>query len=214
MAKKKKLLELVFEEQNIEEALEMLDRRDRLEKAVLLLLKRQPTGYFGAFQNISRNTRLIYVHGYQSYIWNQSVSERIRRFGRQVLIGDLVVQKENADLIENDMELEAGEANEEDKAEGEEVKEKPRVVNPVVDVTEENIADYTIEDVVMPMVGHDIRMPKNEDLVKIIHDLMTKDGITMTNFAQMAIQDSLSCSGAYRKIVTKPDDVVFDIVEM
>lgn len=30
----------------------------------------------------------------------------------------------------------------------------------------------------------------------------------------MAIQDSLSCSGAYRKIVTKPDDVIFDIVEM
>lgn len=49
VAKKKRLLELVFEEQNIEEALELLDRRDRLEKAVLLLLKRQPTGYFGAF---------------------------------------------------------------------------------------------------------------------------------------------------------------------
>lgn len=81
----------------------MLDRKDRLEKAVLLLLKRQPTGYFNAFQNIARNTRLIYVHGYQSYVWNRAVSERLRRFGSQVLVGDLVVERENADLIENEI---------------------------------------------------------------------------------------------------------------
>ena len=36
----------------------------------------------------------------------------------------------------------------------------------------------------------------------------------MENFARMAKQDSLSASGAYRKIVTRPDDVVFDIVDM
>lgn len=126
------------------------------------------------------------MHGYQSYIWNQAVSERLRRFGRQVLVGDLVVQKENADLIENEIEIEAGEADNDDKAaeeSKEETKEKPRVVNPVIDVTEENIGEYTIEDVVMPMVGHDVRMPKNEELLRIIHDLLTKDGITMTNFA-------------------------------
>ena len=44
---------------------------------------------------------MIYVHGYQSYIWNRAVSERLRRFGRKVLVGDLVVRSENADLLEN-----------------------------------------------------------------------------------------------------------------
>ena len=91
----------MFEDQDIEEALSVLDRRDRLEKAVLLLLKRQPNGYYNANQNISRNTRLIYVHGYQSYMWNRSVSERLRKFGRQVLVGDLAIRSENADLLEN-----------------------------------------------------------------------------------------------------------------
>lgn len=62
--RKKQLLKLVFEDFDIEGALDMLDRRDRLEKAVLVLLKRQPTGYYNAFQNISRNTRFIYVHAY------------------------------------------------------------------------------------------------------------------------------------------------------
>ena len=44
---------------------------------------------------------MIYVHGYQSYIWNRAVSERLRRFGRKVLVGDLAVRSENADLLEN-----------------------------------------------------------------------------------------------------------------
>jgi len=102
------------------------------------------------------------VHGYQSYVWNRAVSERLRRFGRQVLVGDLVIKSENADLLENVEIDEAGapvaDPEEESK---EETKEAPngRVVNPVLDVTEANIGEFTIEDVVMPMVGSSIRMP-------------------------------------------------------
>ena len=146
-------------------------------------------------------------------MWNQAVSERLRRFGRQVLIGDLVVERENADLIENVAVDEIADVVEEEP-EDEEAKGERRVVNPVIDVTEENIGKYTIEDVVMPMVGHNVNLPKNVELAKIITDLLLKDGITMTNFAQMASQDSLSASGAYRKIVTKANDIVFDIVDM
>ena len=47
--RKKKLLKLVFEEGDIEGAISTLERRDRLEKAILVLLKRQLTGYFNAF---------------------------------------------------------------------------------------------------------------------------------------------------------------------
>lgn len=125
--RKKRLLQLVFDEQDIEGALQMLDRRDRLEKAVLILLKRNPNSYYNAYQNISRNTRLIYVHGYQSYVWNRAVSERFRRFGRQVLVGDLVVRRENADWIENqavDGEEDQAVADDGDAKAGEESKEE------------------------------------------------------------------------------------------
>ena len=87
--------------------------------------------------------------------------------------------------------MDAGENVEESKDEGEANTNsgaaKTNVIkSPVIDVTEENIADYTIEDVVMPLVGNDIRMPRNADIAAIYHELLSKDGLTMTNFAQMA----------------------------
>ena len=47
--RKKALLKQVFEDFDIEEAIQLLDRRDRLEKAVLMMLKKQPVGYYNAF---------------------------------------------------------------------------------------------------------------------------------------------------------------------
>jgi tRNA(Glu) U13 pseudouridine synthase TruD len=50
--------------ENIEEAIESLDRRDRLEKTVLQTLKKHPRDYSSAFASISKGTRFIYVHAY------------------------------------------------------------------------------------------------------------------------------------------------------
>ena len=46
------------------------------------------------------------------------------------------------------------------------------MVNPVVDVTEENIGEFGIGDVVMPLVGNSIRLPKNAELASIITELL------------------------------------------
>jgi tRNA(Glu) U13 pseudouridine synthase TruD len=40
----------------------------------------------------------MYIHSYQSYIWNTLVSKRIERFGIKVATGDLVVLDEDDDL--------------------------------------------------------------------------------------------------------------------
>ena len=66
----------------------------------------------------------------------------------------------------------------------------------------------------MPMVGHNVRLPQNPELAKLITDLMLEDSLSLENFVTMAKQDSMSASGAYRKIMAKPSEVVFDIVEM
>ena len=56
----------------------------------------------------------------------------------------------------------------------------------MIDVTAENISEYSINDVVMPMPGHCVRMPENSDLKAMYEELLRKDGITMDNFAKMA----------------------------
>ena len=38
---------------------------------------------------IPRNMRLMYVHAYQSYVWNSVVSRRFREFGPVLQPGDL-----------------------------------------------------------------------------------------------------------------------------
>lgn len=42
---------------------------------------------------IPKNLRMMYVHAYQSYVWNRAVSARIELFGcREVVEGDLVFE--------------------------------------------------------------------------------------------------------------------------
>ena len=105
--------------ENIQTALDMLDKRDRLERTVLMTLRNSPNDYYNAFASISRNTRFIYIHAYQSYVWNRAVSERLRRFGKAVLIGDLVIKagSPEEDLIEDDLDLAELNENEEERKE-------------------------------------------------------------------------------------------------
>lgn len=66
----------------------------------------------------------------------------------------------------------------------------------------------------MPMVGHGVNMPKHKQLLQIFEAVMQEDGVSIENFAQLAANGCISASGSYRKIVARPDDVWFDIVEM
>lgn len=73
----------------------------------------------GALDWIPRNARLMYIHAYQSFVWNHMVSRRIKEFGRNPIVGDLVYEKnvkhndnEGEFVYDNGSEL-ATEGNEE-----------------------------------------------------------------------------------------------------
>ncbi|XP_054029815.1 pseudouridylate synthase 7 homolog isoform X1 [Dryobates pubescens] len=56
------------------------------------LLKYGMKNIISAFGIIPRNNRLMYIHSYQSYVWNNMVSKRIEEYGLRAVPGDLILK--------------------------------------------------------------------------------------------------------------------------
>ena len=212
----------------------------------------------GAFDHMPKNSRLLYLHAYQSLVWNKAVSERLRTFGERVLIGDLVllpdksgkpVQSAPDDFQQiepvEDREEEGKEGTEDlakseelgeaEKAEevkvgdevkiGEEVKAKEKgpqkepvkkyqlLEERIVTVTEANISDFSILDVLMPVPGWRVRYPENEDLKRIYDEILRSDGLENGFESLRHRVDFYSLPGAYRNVVVKPWNFSFRFME-
>lgn len=76
----------------------------------------------------------MYLHAYQSYIWNEATSKRLELFGLKTCLGDLVKDKNNKENI--------------------------------LILSEENISEYNIYDVVLPLPGHNVIYPSNQSKIK------------------------------------------------
>ncbi|KRZ15058.1 Pseudouridylate synthase 7 -like protein [Trichinella zimbabwensis] len=48
--------------------------------------------YAAVFRTIPRNLRNLYIHSYQSIVWNRMVSRRVAMYGDRLLDGDLVIR--------------------------------------------------------------------------------------------------------------------------
>jgi len=74
------------------------------EKAILNRLASRPDDYVGALQVLPFNLLLMFVHGYQSYLFNRVLSERLRR-GLPIhepVAGDLVLPADRRGLPDRD----------------------------------------------------------------------------------------------------------------
>jgi len=75
------------------EALKAMPDVMSFEKALLNCLVRRPGDYVGALRELPFNLQMMFVHGYQSYLFNRILSERMRRGLplNEPLEGDLVL---------------------------------------------------------------------------------------------------------------------------
>lgn len=116
----------------------------------------------------------MYIHAYQSLIWNEIASRRIAAHGLKLCAGDLVyvdTTETSNDHIDDGDQIEMNE-------EGDDADEQPTNINVNTDeaaqvsrfqamvkpLTQADIDSnkYSIFDVVLPLPGHDITYPSNE----------------------------------------------------
>ncbi|KAJ0014755.1 hypothetical protein Pint_20536 [Pistacia integerrima] len=72
----------------------ILDPREGDILFILQCLKKCPGNFLQALKAIPRTLRMMYVHSYQSYLWNHAASMRVEKYGtEQVVVGDLVYSK-------------------------------------------------------------------------------------------------------------------------
>ncbi|KAL3427084.1 tRNA pseudouridine synthase d [Phlyctema vagabunda] len=192
-------------------ALQRLPRKFSAESAIIRHLGSQgkSTDYLGALLVINRNLRLMYVHAYQSLVWNTVVSERWVRYGNRVVKGDLV-------LVDGQAARNAAAHSKEDEMD----ENGEIIVRPAADdvavahddlfqrarpLSEEEAATgkYSIFDIVLPTPGYDIEYPDN-DIGDYYKDFMSSEKGGCLDPADMRRnQKDFSLSGSYRKMIAQ-----------
>ncbi|KAG2141802.1 tRNA pseudouridine synthase D [Suillus bovinus] len=211
---------------NLDRALALMPRRVVAERCILESYKKQggeTRNAMGALSTIPRNLRLMYVHAYQSYVWNAIVSERIRIHGPDKAVpGDLVFESEPATKggsEENDeMEVDDEAGNEKQATtEGKGMSSRERkkaskaaYIAPSIKIlTEEDAHRYSIFDVIMPLPGRDVDYPGGT-LGERYREFLRLDGLDPDNFIRK--QKEYTLNGSYRKIIQVPKDLSWSIL--
>src|SRR3990170_4297553 len=93
---------------DVREALRSYPRSFTFEKAILNHLATHPGDHVGALSELPFNLLLMFVHAYQSYLFNRILSERLRR-GLPIhepVAGDLVLPADRRGLPDRDRHIE------------------------------------------------------------------------------------------------------------
>ncbi|XP_045764950.1 pseudouridylate synthase 7 homolog [Maniola jurtina] len=193
------------------------------EAKLIQALAQNENDLIGAMDQVARNVRLLYIHSYQSLIWNRVVSERLQRFPHQPVPGDLVPLADVKDdgieeLEDEESEKDETELNGAEKKTTDDIPEKDSIDSkntnnlhfksktmiPVKVLTQEDCDSgrYSIFDVVMPLPGYSIEYPPN--MKEYYKELLTKDDLKLDMKHKYK---SYSMCGGYRHVVARPADM-------
>ncbi|XP_023002005.1 multisubstrate pseudouridine synthase 7 isoform X1 [Cucurbita maxima] len=212
------------ESNDIDGTLKQLPRYLVAERAILQCLKKCPGNYLQALKAIPRTLRMMYVHSYQSYLWNHAASMRVQKYGiDKVVVGDLVYCKENhtataaVQKSEENVDEDCGDANTYDSCHLEEIctldlpTERNKHVK-AVSAEDVQSGNFTIDDVVLPLPGSRVIYPTN-DIAEVYHDLAAKDSINLTETIHNVKEFSITnMTGSYRSVFQRPKDYEWELI--
>ena len=176
---------------NVESALTHLPKRFSTESAIMRHLgaATHQRDFMGALLSITRGMRMMYIHAYQSYVWNHVASLRWSKYGTTVIAGDLVLMDNNGRSDGSD--------NDDVAMEEEEFYSRAR------HLTADDISSgkYTIADVVLPTPGFDVIYPNN-DIGDFYKEFMARaENGSLNPFEMRRKQREFSLSGNYRTLL-------------
>lgn len=196
--------------ENWRQALEVMPRRYSAESSIIKYLgqvrdgkKPQLEDWQGAISSIPRNLRLMYVHAYQSLVWNAVASFRWEKYGDKVVEGDLVIVDkqivpeaneidENGELIIHPVE------NDIDAADSEIERARPLTKE------EAESGSFAIWDIVLPLPGYDVCYPANEVGQFYVDFMGSEEGGGLDPHDMRRKWKDVSLTGGYRKFVSRP----------
>ncbi|RBQ69578.1 hypothetical protein FVER14953_05281 [Fusarium verticillioides] len=193
---------LFLTDKDVDRAIKLMPRRFSAENSIFRHLNRQGAqsrrDFIGSLVHITRGLRSMYLHAYQSYIWNHAASRRWELHGENVIAGDLIIAPtESVPLV-------SGQDQDGDD-----------IINPVEDdedapvrarplTAEEAISgNYTIFDIVLPTPGYDVVYPEN-DIGEFYKDFMSRDeNGNLDPYKMRRMRREFSLPGRYRKIMNR-----------
>ncbi|KAJ5997984.1 hypothetical protein N7499_005621 [Penicillium canescens] len=199
--------------------LSKLPRKFSAESNIIRHLINSRNDYLGALQTIPRNLRLMYVHAYQSLVWNFAVGERWRLYGDRVVEGDLVIVQEHRDkeaeapevkddTVDADGEIIIVPQGEDSATAAEDMFTRARALT----AEEAASGKYTLFDLVLPQPGYDIVYPANQVKDFYSRFMGSEQGGKLDPFDMRRKWRDASLSGSYRKIFSRMGaDYSFDV---
>ncbi|CAD6216978.1 unnamed protein product [Miscanthus lutarioriparius] len=201
----------------VDAALRSMPRHLTVERAILQRLKKYPDNYLQALMAIPKTLRLMYVHSYQSYLWNHAASMRVEKYGISQVVEGNLVYKTGSSLGEatttdtfddDDSHVNSSEMEMSCETLPEEMIQSVKIV----DSKDLLKAVYSIEDVVLPLPGSETLFPENE-VARIYHEIAKKDGISLIESAHGIKDFSItSMKGGYRRVLQRPIDFEWDLM--
>lgn len=173
-------------------ALQIMPKRFGAETNVIYHLGKNSRDFPGAILTITRGMRNLYLHAYQSYIWNHATSYRWSKHGSRVIAGDLVLVTPEDTAIDNrDAGFDGLSAAPESEF------QRARTLS----AEEADSGKYSIHDVVLPGPGFDVLYPDN-DVGQFYVDFMKQpeNGALDPHNMRRSKKD-FSVSGNYRHIL-------------
>ncbi|KAL2021033.1 hypothetical protein VTK56DRAFT_7688 [Thermocarpiscus australiensis] len=185
---------------NADQALQMLPKKFSSEASVIRHLGKAPKDFLGAILSITRGMRSLYLHAYQSFIWNWVASRRWAKYGPRVIEGDLILLNRGRHREQSEPPVDLLSADELDLYD--ELDENDKLPQAhVVTAAEVASGTYTIFDVVLPTPGYAVMYPRN-DIGEYYVELMGKpENGSLSPYNMRRKHREFSLSGDYRSLM-------------